>query len=109
MDARQRVVTNVLNEVQWERAEQDIKWGEQNHPKVSGHDTETYARAAEATKLINDANARQGTLGWDGILLEEVYEACAESDPLKYEEEMIQVAAVAVAAVEASRRARLQS
>lgn len=40
------------------------------------------------------------------VLLEEVFEAGAEDDPEKLETELIQVAAVAVSMVAASRRAR---
>jgi NTP pyrophosphatase (non-canonical NTP hydrolase) len=65
----------VLHEVFQERMRQNEKWGEQNHPH----------------------------LGWMAILTEEVGEAAREvleRRPERFREEMIQVAAVAAAAVE---------
>ena len=44
----------------------------------------------------NDERVERGSLAWDGILLEEVYEAFAEEDPIKLRSELVQVAAVAV-------------
>jgi len=72
---------NALSLVKAERARQDAKWGEQNH----GPDT------------------------WIRILGEEYGEVCKavnESDLREYRNELIQVAAVAVAAVECLDRAR---
>lgn len=69
----------ILANVQAERERQDVKWGEQNHhPFV-----------------------------WLAILQEEVGEAAKaalEGCPLDYHKEMIQVAAVAVAALECLER-----
>ena len=70
---------SVLNEVAVERAKQDAKWGEQNHvpPK------------------------------WLVILGEEFGEACRgnlENDLAQYRKELIEVAAVACAAVESLDR-----
>ncbi|MGL5825583.1 MAG: hypothetical protein ACRCYU_12350 [Nocardioides sp.] len=45
-----------------------------------------------------------GTMGWDTILQEEVFEALSESNPEKAVAELIQVAAVAVAAADSLRR-----
>ena len=80
---------DVLGQVLEERARQDAKWGQQDHLPVI----------------------------WTGILLEEVGEVAQEvnegwfsdSGPaieLRLEEELIQVAAVAVAWVEALQRRR---
>ena len=44
---------------------------------------------------------QDGSLAWDGILLEEVYEGLAEIDPLLRRAELVQVAAVAVGEIEA--------
>ena len=104
----------VLQEVEWERGAQDRKWGEQNHPNVH---PEAYwwgspyveARArADFWKAENARRVEKGTLSWDGILLEEVYEALSEEDPDLLTDELIQVAAVAVAWVEASDRAEVR-
>lgn len=94
----------VLTDVGDERFRQDQKWGEQNHPDVSciwgERDREDWANKANGYKLINDERVAADALGWDTILLEEVYEALAESDPAAQRAELIQVAAVAVAMVE---------
>ena len=46
-----------------------------------------------------------GAHSWDAILLEEVFEALAESDPVRRRAELVQVAAVAAAEIEAIDRA----
>lgn len=99
----------VLDEVNDERMEQDSKWGQQNHPI---HSTGSFAMKpehfhdeADLWKRENDFRVKKGAIGWDGILLEEVYEALAETDPAKQREELVQVAAVAVAAIECIDRA----
>lgn len=74
----------VLDEVLAERSKQDTKWGMQNH----------------------------GVMGWILIEAEEFGEAAKEAnevhfrgkDPAAYRAELIQVAAVAVAAIEALDR-----
>jgi len=76
---RMRAMKKVLNEVRKERWRQDAKWGVQNHPP----------------------------LYWLGILGEEfgeVSKAMIEDQPRSTREELIQVAAVAVAAVECGDR-----
>lgn len=110
----------VLEEVAAERARQDAKWGEQNHPDGTGpkstplfsrerflDDTMTAARLAEILKNRTDARFsgkgdRPGT--WVDILLEEVFEALAEEDLEKLRTELIQTAAVATQWVEAIDR-----
>jgi hypothetical protein len=91
----------VAREVHWERKRQDAKWGEQNHPLSQGSDDRAGCKAAERYwQKENAARVQAGELTWDGILLEEVYEALAESDPKAMRAELLQVAAVAVAMVE---------
>lgn len=94
-------VVTVLQEILNERDRQDRKWGEQNHPNGTGsHSREL---ADQARDECDDAfKAGQGT--WRHVLLEEVYEAFAESDPRRLREELVQVAAVATAWVEAIDR-----
>jgi hypothetical protein len=110
----------VLDEIADERARQDAKWGEQNHPDLDPHDIGSvvrneYAFRADRWKEINARRAGDGCevkyrdpaeacTAWDGVLLEEVYEALAEADPVKIRAELIQVAAVAVAWAEAIDR-----
>lgn len=110
----------VLGEIAAERARQDAKWGEQNHPDLDPHDIDSvvrneYAFRADRWKEINARRAKDGCevkhrnpaekcTAWDGVLLEEVYEALAEDDPAKLRAELVQVAAVAAAWVEAIDR-----
>jgi len=98
-------------EVRAERARQDEKWGEQNHPDGTGPqmpvlfaagwhlgEADMHARAAKlaaAAKASTDLRASNGAVTWTDILLEEVFEALAEDDPTKLRAELVQVAAVA--------------
>jgi hypothetical protein len=94
-----------LGEVAQEMDRQYDKWGEQNHPMCDEYNSESgYARLAEIYKAANDALATKGTISWDGILLEEVFEAFAEINPKDQYDEMNQVAAVAETIKECLRR-----
>lgn len=76
---RLREITGVLSDIDRERLRQNKKWGEQNHLPYK----------------------------WMAILAEEVGEACKEvlENRLEhYREELVQVAAVAVAAIESVDR-----
>jgi len=88
---------NVLDEIAQERENQDRKWGEQNHPNGTGED---YDDKAAQAKTECDRATWNEHLTWDLILLEEVYEALAESDPALLRAELVQVAAVAIAWIE---------
>ncbi|HWO60244.1 MAG TPA: hypothetical protein VNO31_09445 [Umezawaea sp.] len=102
---------SVLAEIAAERAEQDAKWGQQNHPDrmpadYPVGDTPSAELAAVHWKNTNAARVawmnergvpRDRNAAWDGILLEEVYEALAEEDLAKLRAELVQVAAVAAA------------
>lgn len=92
----------VCVEVWDERLRQDQRWGEQNHPDGTNLAEDT--SRADRVKELNDYYVKSDTLTWRDILLEEVYEAFAESDPDRLREELVQVAAVAVAWVEAIDR-----
>lgn len=108
-DAYRVLVTTPLGEVAVERAKQDEKWGEQNHPMVCAPGDRTqFAAGAWQWQRENAARAGEGRLSWDGVLLEEVYEAMAEEDPARQREELVQVAAVAVAMIECLDRASAQ-
>ena len=105
----------VLEEVSEERARQDQKWGEQNHPDGTRDDRRMLADvtlptwgtvcylARERTDHLNAA----GEATYLDIMLEEVAEAFSESDPTRLRAELIQVAAVAVQWVEAIDRRRV--
>lgn len=95
----------VLSEVRLERIKQDKRWGEQNHPDGTG--VAVLAGGQEMLDEIRLANERavaSNTLTWTHILLEELFEAITETDPDRLSEELIQVAAVAVAWREAIMR-----
>ncbi|GAA2516819.1 hypothetical protein [Winogradskya humida] len=92
----------VLYEVADERARQDAKFGQQNHLDGTGQPT-SRAMADSARTLCKDA-AQRGLLTWRFVLEEEYREAVAERDPVRLRAELLQVAAVAVAWVEAIDR-----
>jgi len=104
-----------LHDVEVERSRQNLKWGEQNHPDGTGPDvywTDSLGNCADATEvadLVRErcqehfGTARQvGT--WLDVALEEIGEAFAESDPIRLRAELVQVAAVFVAWIEALDR-----
>lgn len=105
----------VLEEVSEERARQDQKWGEQNHPNGTGDDRRLLGVIDLPTWGTICYNARQradrlnatGRATYLDILLEEVAEALSESDPDRLRAELIQIAAVAVQWVEAIDRRRV--
>jgi len=93
----------VASEVLEERRAQNAKWHEQNHPNgTDGRDQNVHN--ANTARWLTDAHAKAGTVTWRDILDEEVQEAFAEYDPRKLRTELLQVAAVASAWVEAIDR-----
>jgi hypothetical protein len=99
---RIQVTNRVLTEVMREREAQYEKWGEQNHPNGTGRPASK--EIADAARAITDRKAKLGTLTYLDILREEFFEAAAEGDADSLRKELIQVAAVAVAWVEAIDR-----
>lgn len=93
-----RVQAGVLDHLVAERDAQDEKWGVQNHPNGTGMlgDVER----ADSARHVCEVMFRNGMGSWRDILHEEVQEAFAEHEPDKLREELIQVAAVALAWVE---------
>lgn len=76
----------VLQLVAHERAAQQEKWGEQNHPNIAKRLTSGNATAAEVAafygistaaeaKALTDDRARHGMVTWADILIEELAEA----------------------------------
>ncbi|MFG2617768.1 hypothetical protein ACGFXC_09065 [Streptomyces sp. NPDC048507] len=82
-------------ELDAERGRQLAKFGDQRHPDGSGGPVHRFLsnRYREAV----DNWAATGGLTWRDILLEEVHEALAETDPARLRAELIQVAAVCAA------------
>ncbi len=96
----------VLAEVRKERERQLSLWGDQDHP-----DHHPDFRHPEFDGMVlamhrehYDRFSRENKLAWRHILSEEVAEVYAEDDPAKMRQELIQVAAVAVAWIEAMDR-----
>ncbi|MGW2550025.1 hypothetical protein [Streptomyces sp. NPDC001635] len=100
------VTDRVLSEVLAERIRQDQKWGEQNHPDGTGNKSQQ--DYAEQARRWCQAAFGSGYGTWADVLAEEVAEANAEREPAKLRAELIQVAAVAVAWVEALDRRTAQ-
>lgn len=85
-----------------ERLRQNAKWGEQNHPDGTGSPYSTID--ANYYRMRCDTAFAEGRGTWAHILQEEVAEAIAETAPDKLTAELIQVAAVVLAWVEAVQR-----
>lgn len=97
----------VLADVSHERRMQDAKWGadwEKLKQLPNGTGKAAQRAEAEIAKAACEAAFRDGRGSFALILLEEVAEAMAESDPDKLRAELVQVAAVAVKWIEALDR-----
>ncbi|MFZ3569456.1 hypothetical protein ACNYS0_21120 [Streptomyces sp. BH034] len=92
----------VLRQVLAERARQDIKFGEQNHPDGTGNKSQQEYAESARNWCQSAFGAGYGT--WADVLAEEVAEAKAEREPSRLRAELVQVAAVAVAWIEAIDR-----
>lgn len=104
----ERLLAEVDGQISGELDRQYDKWGPRDHPIHGGESPSKgqvhYAQRALDWKAINDQRVEGDTMGWDSILLEEVFEALGESDPEKIEEELVQVIAVAANAIDSLRR-----
>ncbi len=98
---REKVTRKVLGEISDERRNQFKKWGDQNLPDGT---SEAVTYIADEMRKVCDAAAKDGTLTWQDVLMEEVAEASCEVDPVRLREELVQIAAVATAWVEAIDR-----
>lgn len=85
-----------------ERARQEARWGQQNHPDGTGGNVLT-AQSNRRRAACEQAFA-EGRGTWKHILDEEVAEAFAETDPDALVAELTQVAAVCIAWVAAIER-----
>jgi hypothetical protein len=92
-------LVRILREIATERERQQNRFGLVVIPHGTG--TGPDKLAAIQTKSACQNAMRQGTCTWKHVLREEVFEAFAESDPDTLRAELIQVAAVATAWVEA--------
>jgi len=103
---RERERIAVLYDVLEERYLQDFRWEDQSHLPDGTGDEAARAQACVAKAACQRA-ADAGRVTWRHVLAEEVAEALAEAEPAKLRRELVQVAAVAAAWVEAlDRRSR---
>lgn len=108
----------IAMEVFHETDVQLVKWDVQDHPMGTGPKVRVLGGtevnldlryASELSRIFRqktEDNAEDGSITYWDILAEEFFEAGAEDDPEALEKELIQVAAVAVSMVAASRRQR---
>jgi hypothetical protein len=94
------VQDGILDDIRVERRRQLAKWGDQRRRDFTG--VPGYKREAESMKTLNDILVGNGAeVGWNTILLEEVYEALAElPGSVSLRKELVQAAAVIVAWLE---------
>lgn len=78
------------------------RWGEQNH--ADGTCPKAYYRKLTDCRYFNQEAVKDNRLTWKLILEEEVLEAFCETDPQRLQDELIQVAAVALQWAEAIKR-----
>lgn len=114
MSQHRLIGTEVLRETD----AQLTKWGVQDRPIGTGPDLRvlfatdvnldlrTGRELEHIFRSITERKSKEGTLTYWDILLEEVFEAGGEDAAEALENELIQVAAVAISAVGSSRRAR---
>lgn len=94
-----RVDTHLVLELVASEAEKArAKHGDQMHlPLTSPDSAPKYVRLAEAQKkFVDHMSAAGGTITWQDITLEEVFECFAETEPAKIREEALQAAAMFV-------------
>lgn len=103
--------SGVIASIAAERERQDAKWGEQHHPDGTGPDWPhippgalSARQAADLARHMCQVAAHHGSVTWHHILAEEFTEGMAEDDPAKLRAELVQVAAVAIAWIEAIDR-----
>lgn len=102
LHGQHRGLMRAIDRVISERFAQHKKWGEQNHSDGTGRAADV--DNANRAKALTDRHAETGDLTWRDILAEEFFEALAESDEDALKTELVQVAAVATAWVEAIER-----
>lgn len=84
-------------EVDLERQAQIKKFGDQHRPLGMGDPGDH--NLADMIREASDVAEETGHRTWRHVILEEVYEALAERDPVRIKEELTQVAAVCQAII----------
>lgn len=95
-----RRLKSIFKRIEAERHRQLAKWGVQRHPWTTEQAARSHESLAYTYRRECDRKSKAGTVTWVDILLEEVFEAAAETDPGKIRAELIQVSAVCAAAIE---------
>jgi hypothetical protein len=92
----------IFSEIKAERARQDAKWGEQNHPmrREDENAIKFFKTMSAQTRELCDALEFLKKVTWYDILIEEVFEVFDEGSPAKQRDELVQVIAVGVAMIE---------
>lgn len=85
-------VRDFAQAVDAERVQQFDKFGDQRHPDGTGGPV--MRQRADEARAQCQYLAENGGVDWRAILLEEVFEALAESEPAALRAELVQVAAV---------------
>ena len=88
---------DVLVAIADERMRQIAKWGVQSRPEGTNP---AFAKARDAAQRRTDTKMKDGTVTWHDIIFEEFLEFLTETAPAKMRVELIQLAAVAVSAIE---------
>lgn len=101
-DEQLYALDQVLHAVVEERNLQQHKWGEQNHPDGTGGEHSRTTANMARSQCEEAFAAKRGT--WKDILREEYAEAVAETEAAKLRVELIQIAAVCCAWIEAIDR-----
>lgn len=94
----------ILAQVLDERVRQNELWGRQDHPVADAYEMEDAAGSLPGIRDYCDLRTAEGRVTWSNIVEEELFEALAEQDADKRRIELIQLAAVVVAAIEAEDR-----
>jgi hypothetical protein len=101
-------LTGILAEVKAERKAQVEEWPERELPFLGGRMPEAaqsvYASRAANWRLINENRKEIGTLGWDGLFVESVWELLASDNEAERRARLILLSAVLVGEVESMDR-----
>lgn len=95
---------DIYDLIREERKHQDKKWGPQNHPSFTEWAQGYGIPTENEAKVACDAAFAEGHGTWSHILIEELAEAVFAKTEEKRKEELIQVAAVAIAWIESIER-----
>jgi hypothetical protein len=99
-------VAQILDEFHTERDAQYKQWGEQDIPL--GFGGRIWRMVADQYRRECDEAAERGELTMKHILLEEFHEALAESDPKAARDELVQVGACVVQAIQLIDKEKMQ-